>query len=127
MQFLLGDRLPYLVVLVLAWPIVVLNAYLGYRYIVFRSRNPVLTELPLPLSSAAFISARFPWVSPAATVKVTNPCFGQSDLVRLVDGGYLDNSGVETALGLIERLRRAAQAAKTLDPSLPAVGIHSFP
>ena len=85
---------------------------------------PVLTELPLPLSSAAFISARFPWVSPAATVKVTNPCFGQSDLVRLVDGGYLDNSGVETALGLIERLRRAAQAAKTLDPSLPAVGIH---
>ena len=84
----------------------------------------VLTELPLPLSSAAFISARFPWVSPAATVKVTNPCFGQSDLVRLVDGGYLDNSGVETALGLIEPLRRAAQAAKTLDPSLPAVGIH---
>ena len=85
---------------------------------------PVLTELPLPLSSAAFISARFPWVSPAATVKVTNPCFGQSDLVRLVDGGYLDNSGVETALGLIERLRQAAQAAKALDPSLPAVGIH---
>jgi putative flippase GtrA len=46
MQYLLGDRLPYLVVLVLAWPIVVLNAYLGYRYIVFRSRNPVLSELP---------------------------------------------------------------------------------
>jgi putative flippase GtrA len=46
MQYLLGDRLPYLVVLVLAWPIVVLNAYLGYRYIVFRSRDRILTELP---------------------------------------------------------------------------------
>lgn len=46
MQYLLGDYLPYLVVLLLAWPIAVLNAYLGYRYIVFRSRGPVLKELP---------------------------------------------------------------------------------
>src|SRR5665811_816356 len=46
MQYLLGDYLPYLVVLVLAWPMNVLNAYLGYRYIVFRSRGPVLKELP---------------------------------------------------------------------------------
>jgi len=46
MQYLLGDYLPYLVVLLLAWPINVLNAYLGYRYIVFRSRGPVLKELP---------------------------------------------------------------------------------
>ena len=85
---------------------------------------PVLTEFPLPLSSAAFISARFPWVSPAATAEVKNPCFGQSDHVRLVDGGYLDNSGVETALGLIERLRQAAHDARVRDPNLPAVGIH---
>src|SRR5450756_495010 len=46
MQSLLGDYLPYLVVLLLAWPINVLNAYLGYRYIVFRSRGRVLKELP---------------------------------------------------------------------------------
>jgi putative flippase GtrA len=46
LQYLLGDRLHYLVVLVLAWPIAVLNAYLGYRYIVFRSRGTVLRELP---------------------------------------------------------------------------------
>jgi putative flippase GtrA len=46
MQYLLGDYLNYLVVIVLAWPINVLNAYLGYRYIVFRSRSPVLKELP---------------------------------------------------------------------------------
>ena len=46
MQYLLGDYLPYLVIVVLAWPIAVLNAYIGYRYIVFRSRGPILRELP---------------------------------------------------------------------------------
>lgn len=46
LQYLLGDRLHYLVVLVLAWPLAVMNAYLGYRYIVFRSRGSVLRELP---------------------------------------------------------------------------------
>ena len=46
MQFLLGGYLHYLVVVVLSWPIAVLNAYLGYRYIVFRSRGSVLRELP---------------------------------------------------------------------------------
>jgi putative flippase GtrA len=46
LQYLLGDYLPYLVVLLLAWPPAVLNAYLAYRYIVFRSRGPVLRELP---------------------------------------------------------------------------------
>jgi putative flippase GtrA len=46
MQYTLGHYLPYLVVLVLAWPFAVLNAYLGYRYIVFRSRAPIRTELP---------------------------------------------------------------------------------
>jgi putative flippase GtrA len=46
MQYLLGDYLHYLVIVLLAWPIAVLNAYLGYRSIVFRSRGPVLKELP---------------------------------------------------------------------------------
>jgi putative flippase GtrA len=46
MQYLLGDYLNYLVILLLSWPIAVLNAYIGYRYIVFRSRGSVLKELP---------------------------------------------------------------------------------
>jgi putative flippase GtrA len=46
LQYLLGDHLHYLVVVVLAWPIAVVNAYLGYRFIVFRSRGSVLRELP---------------------------------------------------------------------------------
>jgi putative flippase GtrA len=46
MQYLLGGHLHYLVIVVLAWPIAVLNAYLGYRFVVFRSRGSVLRELP---------------------------------------------------------------------------------
>jgi putative flippase GtrA len=46
LQYLLGDTLNYLVIVVIAWPIAVLNAYLGYRYIVFRSGGPMLRELP---------------------------------------------------------------------------------
>ena len=46
MQYLLGDTLNYLVIILLSWPIAVLNAYLGYRFIVFRSHGPVLKELP---------------------------------------------------------------------------------
>ena len=46
LQFLLGDHLHYLVIVVISWPIAVLNAYLCYRYIVFRSRGPILRELP---------------------------------------------------------------------------------
>ena len=46
LQFLLGEHLHYLVIVVISWPIAVLNAYVGYRYIVFRSRGPILRELP---------------------------------------------------------------------------------
>jgi putative flippase GtrA len=46
LQYLLGDHLHYLVVVVISWPIAVLNAYLGYRYVVFRSRASVFREFP---------------------------------------------------------------------------------
>ena len=46
LQYLLGDHLHYLVIVLISWPIAVLNAYLGYRYVVFRSRGPIRRELP---------------------------------------------------------------------------------
>jgi putative flippase GtrA len=46
LQLLLGEHLHYLVVVLIAWPIAVLNAYLGYRYLVFNSRGSILRELP---------------------------------------------------------------------------------
>src|SRR3954470_22951283 len=46
LQALLGNRLHYLVIVLIAWPIAVLNAYLGYRLVVFRSRGSILREFP---------------------------------------------------------------------------------
>jgi putative flippase GtrA len=46
LQFVLGERLHYLAIVVISWPLSVLNNYLCYRYLVFRSRGPILRELP---------------------------------------------------------------------------------
>ena len=46
LQHLLGDHVHYLLVVLLSWPLAVMNAYLGYRLVVFQSRGSVLTELP---------------------------------------------------------------------------------
>lgn len=46
LQYLLGSQLHYLLIVLLSWPIAVLNAYLGYRLVVFRSRGSIIRELP---------------------------------------------------------------------------------
>ena len=51
-------------------------------------------------------SARFPVVSPPGTVAIDSPAQDMPPNFRLVDGGYFDNSGVESALDAIDALRR---------------------
>lgn len=46
MQYVLSDYLSYIVILILSFPLAVTNAYLGYRYVVFRSSGPVNKEFP---------------------------------------------------------------------------------
>ncbi len=46
MQYLLHPYLNYLIIIVLSWPIAVTNAYLGYRFVVFRSHGTWWKELP---------------------------------------------------------------------------------
>jgi putative flippase GtrA len=46
LQYLLHDYVYYLFILVLAWFPAVLNAYIGYRIFVFRSKGSVWRELP---------------------------------------------------------------------------------
>jgi putative flippase GtrA len=46
LQATLGRVLPYLLIVVLAWPVAVLNAYFMHRTFVFRSHAPVRRELP---------------------------------------------------------------------------------
>jgi putative flippase GtrA len=46
LQYLLHDYLNYLVIVVLSYPIAIANAYVSYRYVVFRSHGPVWREVP---------------------------------------------------------------------------------
>lgn len=71
------------------------------------------------LSSAVAISARFPWITPAATVPISDIAPSKFQKMRLVDGGYLDNSGVDTALDLVESLRKGAEST----PDKPNPGL----
>ena len=60
----------------------------------------------ISLSTAVGLSARFPWLTPAGSL--TADCRATSyteQKFRLVDGGYFDNSGVETALDVIEAIQ----------------------
>lgn len=66
------------------------------------------------LSGLVHHSARFPLVSPAGTVPVAQPASGVPPSFRLVDGGYFDNSGVQTVLDLIDSLRQQAPRLRPL-------------
>jgi hypothetical protein len=70
------------------------------------------TEPDIKLSTAAGISARFPWVLPAATVE-TAP----GKKMRLVDGGYVESSGVDSANQLMKALK--VEADRTRDTPAP--------
>lgn len=60
-------------------------------------------DVPLRLSTAAVISARFPWLTPPGSFHRTAP----DTKVHLVDGGYFDNSGVVTALAIVREMEAA--------------------
>jgi hypothetical protein len=83
------------------------------------SLEPDKLARDIPLSAAAIVSARFPWVTPAGWFYdvrfkpgTREPIIynGKPGLerIQLVDGGYFDNSGVLTALELIRSIRAAA-------------------
>lgn len=67
----------------------------------------------IKLSTAAGISARFPVILPAATVE-TGP---EHKRMRLVDGGYVESSGVDSASQLLKALKVAvANTQATREP-----------
>jgi hypothetical protein len=73
----------------------------------------------ITLGAAVGLSARFPWVMPAGSVEVVTTqrrlkpdgdgfwdrWLGKRTYRRLVDGGYYENSGMESVLDIIEGLR----------------------
>ncbi|WP_148216095.1 hypothetical protein [Acaryochloris marina] len=67
----------------------------------------------IPLSTATFISARFPIFTPAGWfkhyVKDETSATKRISKSRLVDGGYFDNSGVATARDIIDEILEDTQ------------------
>ncbi len=55
----------------------------------------------VPVSTASLLSARFPYVSPAGTLKDKN-----NSVISLVDGGYFDNTGANTAYQVLFNIKR---------------------
>jgi hypothetical protein len=60
------------------------------------------TGVDIRLSTAAVLSARFPWLTPPGSFLAATAS-GRHE-IQLVDGGYLDNSGVITALTIVREM-----------------------
>jgi len=75
----------------------------------FDAMNEKYTAWKQSLAGLAHHSARFPVVSPAGTVEETDKEGKRTSAFRLVDGGYFDNSGIQTALELVGYLRQKAR------------------
>ena len=80
--------------------------------------DPVLDLRRMALATAVHNSARFSYVSPAGTVHACRqgqslaPCrpgMARQPWGRVIDGGYFENSGVETVRDLLFALRPALQ------------------
>jgi hypothetical protein len=71
---------------------------------------------PVRLSTAAFLSARFPVISPVAVFES-----GSGRRYRLVDGGYFNNSGVASLASLIEAVLPAAATGQFAGRIRPVV------
>ena len=60
------------------------------------------------LAQAVSMSSRFPWIAPAASVNLRYPTLDDRDSnlyqSKIVDGGYFENSGTETAIDIINKL-----------------------
>jgi hypothetical protein len=72
----------------------------------------------VPLSTAAVLSARFPWVTPTAwfykkkddeTTSIKDCAPDEKIVTKVSDGGYFEASGVATALDLVHSLENAAR------------------
>lgn len=73
----------------------------------------------VPLSAAVHLSARFTYVSPPAKIcrDAAETCGLDGVWGRVVDGGYHENSGAQTAASLLRALRRAAREFEAAQPA----------
>lgn len=70
-----------------------------------------ITGKDLPAKTAALMSARFPYVTPAGTILDSEKVYG-----NFVDGGYVENTGLATAVQLLNMMTDVAYDPKINDP-----------
>ena len=73
----------------------------------------------IPLSTAAVLSARFPWITPSAwfytqkddeTNSIKDCAPAEKSMTKVSDGGYFESSGVATALDLVHSMQNIIAA-----------------
>jgi len=69
--------------------------------------NAFFAPRAIALSTAAHMSARFTYVSPAGTLQRHGKTYG-----RVVDGGYFENSGATTTLAILQTIEQLQLADK---------------
>ena len=67
------------------------------------------------LSTAALLSSRFTYVSPAGTLKLDDKHKGKVDKVHVVDGGSFENSGATTAMQFYDCIKELIDDAGNVD------------
>ncbi|MCP1384993.1 patatin-like phospholipase family protein [Runella salmonicolor] len=76
------------------------------------------------VSTAAFMSARFPVVTPPATIQY--PDMNADDRYNIVDGGYVDNSGLETAVSILSSIQDVIKPGKDSSQKSPKTLLDSL-
>ncbi|BCH62457.1 hypothetical protein RvVAR0630_pl05990 (plasmid) [Agrobacterium vitis] len=71
----------------------------------------------IALNQAAFISARFPWLTATARLRVSDDSYR-----ILADGGYYENSGADTAMDLIAQIRELGRLHAQCARGKPVLG-----
>ena len=80
--------------------------------------NAFFAPRSLPLSTAAHLSARFTYVSPAGALVKDGKVYG-----RVVDGGYFENSGATASLAILQTVEQLAETDRRWN-SVDAYVIH---
>lgn len=71
----------------------------------------------LRLSTAAFLSARFPIVTPVGRFRGVDGRDGRIRTHKLADGGYFENSAAATGLDIVQRLQQVIDSAGPGEPA----------
>jgi len=88
-------------------------------------------DIQMNVSTAIGLSARFPFVTPPASIKRNDKIsipkgtiFQRTNVLELTDGGFYDNSGSTVASTLLSNLKRALDRDERLKPFKDQIKFH---